>query len=157
VKIPFEPYFIALLIMLMTSNVRALEPAEGMVVMKSAHPAAVTLDRMAVLMKSKGIQVIARVNHDENARSVGMSLRPTELLIFGNPKLGSKLFSSAQTAGIDLPMKALAWQDEAGQTWLAYNDPGYIAKRHGIGDQDEVVNKMSSALKRFATMAAEKP
>lgn len=138
-------------------SVNALAAADGLVVMKSAHNASVTLDRLQSVLKSKGIRVFARVNHKDNAKGVGMELRPTELLIFGNPKLGTHFFTSKQSAGIDLPMKALAWEDKNGQTWMAYNDPGYIAKRHGVGNRDKIVDKMRNALKTFSTIATSKP
>lgn len=131
--------------------------ADGLVVMKSAHSASVTLDRLQSLLKSKGIRVFARVSHKDNAKGVGLQLRPTELLIFGNPKLGTHFFTSKQSAGIDLPMKALAWEDNKGQTWYAYNDPAYIAKRHGIKNRSDIVKKMSNALANFAKMATGKP
>ncbi|MEE4173717.1 MAG: DUF302 domain-containing protein, partial [Xanthomonadales bacterium] len=76
-----------------------------------------------------------------------------ELLIFGNPALGTRFFTSAQTAGIDLPMKALAWEDGEGRVWLTYNDPGYIARRHGIDDRDEIVDKMRNALDALTDQA----
>ena len=82
-------------------------------------------------------------------------MRPTELLLFGNPKLGSHFFTSKQTAGIDLPMKALAWQDENGKVWLSYNDPGYIAGRHSIGDRAEVQAKMTKALDGLTNAATQ--
>ena len=125
----------------------------GLVVKQSPHSARVTLDRWQALMKKKGIRVFARISHQENAGGVGLKLRPTELLIFGNPKLGTRFFTSRQSAGIDLPMKALAWEDEQGRTWLAYNDPRYIARRHGITDRDAVVEKMRGALEKFSDYA----
>lgn len=138
-------------------SANALAAADGLIVIKSAHTASVTLDRLQSALKSKGIRVFARVSHKDNAKGVGMDLRPTELLIFGNPKLGTHFFTSKQAAGIDLPMKMLAWEDKNGQTWLSYNDPGYIASRHGIGNRDEVVGKMRNALKKFSSIAASKP
>ena len=130
---------------------------DGLIVMKSSHSASVTLDRLQSLLKSKGIRVFARVSHKDNAKGVSLELRPTELLIFGNPKLGTHFFTRKQSAGIDLPMKALAWEDAKGQTWYAYNDPAYIAKRHGIKDRADIVKKMSNALANFAKMATGKP
>ena len=87
---------------------------------------------------------------------MGIALRPTELLIFGNPKLGSHFFTSEQTAGIDLPMKALAWKDANGQVWLGYNDPAYIARRHGINNRDDIVKKMTAALDAMTDGATTK-
>ena len=103
------------------------------------------------------MKIFIRVNHSEKAKNVGQNLRPTELVIFGNPKIGSKLMQCNQTVGIDLPMKALIWQDEKGQVWFTYNDPEEIADRHDIEDCGKaVIGKMKNALKNFAT-AATKP
>jgi uncharacterized protein (DUF302 family) len=104
-------------------------------------------------LTKKGITIALRWNHAAKAEAVGIPLRPTELLIFGNPKLGSNMFTSQQTAGIDLPMKALAWEDKNGDVWLGYNDPKYIAHRHGITDRPEVVKKMSGALNKMSNIA----
>ena len=125
----------------------------GLVTKKSKYSADETIDRLEKALKEKGINVFARVSHKKNAEGVELSLRPTELLIFGNPKLGTHFFTSNQTAGIDLPMKALAWEDEKGQVWFTYNDPKYIAKRHGIKDRDDIAAKMSKALDNFSKAA----
>ena len=85
-------------------------------------------------MTAAGLQVFARVDHAAGARAAGLELRPTELLLFGNARGGTLLMQDKQTAGIDLPLKALAWADKDGQTWLGYNDPGWIAGRHGLGE-----------------------
>jgi uncharacterized protein (DUF302 family) len=107
--------------------------AEGLVSQKSSRSAKATLDRLAAALAEKGVTIFARVDHGGGAAAVGMSLRPTELLIFGNPKGGTPLMQEAQSAGIDLPLKALAWEDASGQAWLGYNDPAWIAQRHGLG------------------------
>ncbi len=107
--------------------------AEGLISVKSPHPVGQTLDRLEAGAKQRGLKVFARIDHAAGAASVGKILRPTELLIFGNPQGGTPLMECAQTAGVDLPLKALAWQDDQGQVWLGYNDPEYVAKRHGIG------------------------
>ena len=125
----------------------------GMISKKSAHSVKETLDRLEAALKKKGITVILRWSHDAKAEKVGVPLRPTELLLFGNPKLGSHMFTSAQTAGIDLPLKALAWKDEKGQVWLTYNDPAYIANRHGITDRVGIVAKMAGALDKLTRVA----
>lgn len=106
--------------------------AEGLIEFKSPYPVAETLNRLEASAKQRGLKVFARIDHAAGAASVGKNLRPTELLIFGSPQGGTPLMECAQTVGIDLPLKALAWQDEKGQVWLAYNDPIYIAKRHGV-------------------------
>jgi len=129
---------------------------DGLINKKSAFGASETLDRLETVLKEKGITLFARVSHSAGAEGVGIALRPTELLIFGNPKLGSHFFTSRQTAGIDLPMKALAWEDADGQVWLTYNDPQYIADRHGIADRGEIVSKMTGALDKMTDAATGK-
>ena len=126
---------------------------EGMITKKSKYSVTETIDRMEDALKKKGITIALRWSHSDRAKGVGMELRPTELLIFGNPKMGTHFFTSNQTAGIDLPMKALAWQDAKGQVWLTYNDPAYIAGRHGIKDRAEIVKKMTNALNNFSNIA----
>ncbi|MCF6338133.1 MAG: DUF302 domain-containing protein [Gammaproteobacteria bacterium] len=128
----------------------------GMISKKSVYDVKETLDRLETVLKKKGIAIVTRWSHDAGAKKVGITLRPTELLLFGNPKLGSHLFTSNQTAGIDLPLKALAWEDEKGQVWLTYNDPSYIVNRHDIADRAEIVEKMTNALDKL-TDATIKP
>ncbi len=128
----------------------------GLVTMKSPYSVDETLDRFEKAVKSKGMTVFARVDHTQGADKVGLELRPTKVLIFGNPKIGTLLMQSNQTAGIDLPLKLLAWQDADGQVWIAYNDPGYLVQRHNIGDRDPVVAKMRKALGNFTAMATGK-
>lgn len=125
----------------------------GMVTKKSAHSARVTIDRLEKILNAKGLTVAMRWSHSDRAAGTDIDLRPTELIIFGNPRLGSHLFTSRQTAGIDLPMKALAWEDEHGKTWLTYNDPGYIARRHGIEDRPEIIKIMTGALQQITDKA----
>lgn len=129
---------------------------KGLIIKKSAFSVKVTLDRLENVLKKKGITIVTRWSHDAGAKKVGIALRPTELLIFGNPKLGSHMFTSNQTAGIDLPMKALVWKDAKGQVWLAYNDPQYVANRHDIKDRTETVKKMTGALKKLTDKATKK-
>ena len=127
----------------------------GMVKIKSNYPVAETLDRLERAVSSKGMTVFTRIDHAGGAAKVGKDLRPTELLIFGNPKVGTLLMQSNQEAALDLPLKALAWQDSQGVVWLAYNEPGYLASRHGISDRDAVIEKMRNAMKAFAAAATE--
>ncbi|MDT8404095.1 DUF302 domain-containing protein [Sulfuriflexus sp.] len=141
-------------IMIMMSNL-VVADEQGLVSKKSQHSVKVTLDRLENVLKKKGITIVTRWSHDEGAKKVGIPLRPTELLIFGNPKLGSHMFTSKQTAGIDLPLKALAWEDAKGQVWLTYNDPQYVADRHGIEDRAEVVKKMTGALDKMSDVATQ--
>jgi uncharacterized protein (DUF302 family) len=119
--------------------------ADGLVAVKSPHGVKETIDRFEAAAKSRGLNVFLRVDHAAGAKKVGKDLRPTELLVFGNPQGGTPLMECAQSAGIDLPLKALAWQDASGQVWLGYNDPPYLAKRHGAGDCP-VVQSLSKAL-----------
>lgn len=125
----------------------------GLITKKSKYSVKETIDRLEGVLKKKGITVALRWSHSDNGNKAGIPLRPTELLIFGNPKLGTHMFTSKQTAGIDFPMKALAWEDEKGQVWYTYNDPAYLAKRHGITDRDEVLKKMTGALAKFSSVA----
>ncbi|MGP9832000.1 DUF302 domain-containing protein [Marinobacter sp. NSM] len=114
--------------------------AEGLVTMQSPHSAGVTMDNLEAIVEEKGLKVFARIDHAKGAESVGESLMPTELLIFGNPQGGTPFMQCAQTVGIDLPLKALVWEDDSGQVWLGYNDPQYLADRHGAADCPVVKN-----------------
>lgn len=120
--------------------------AEGLVAIKSAHDVKETMNRLEKAAKSRGLNVFLRVDHAIGAAKIGKSLRPTELLIFGNPQGGTPLMECAQSAGIDLPLKALAWQDASGQAWLGYNDPQFLAERHGAKDCGPVTANLRKAL-----------
>ncbi|EOG8234321.1 MULTISPECIES: DUF302 domain-containing protein [Pseudomonadota] len=120
--------------------------ADGLIAVQSPYSVKETIDRFETAAKSRGINVFLRLDHAQGAKKVGKDLRPTELLVFGNPQGGTPLMECAQTAGIDLPLKALAWQDAAGQVWLAYNDPKYLASRHGADNCGPVAENMSKAL-----------
>jgi len=126
--------------------------AEDLIVVKSPHRVSDTIDRLEALVKEKGMTVFARIDHAAGAAKVGKKLRPTQLLIFGNPRGGTPFMQCAQTVGIDLPLKMLAWQDEDGQVWLAYNDTLFLAQRHGAADCP-VVRNIENALNDFATLA----
>ncbi len=128
----------------------------GLTSVKSSHDVKTTADRLEAVLKEKGMKVFNRINHAQGAKSVGNELRPTELVIFGNPKIGSVLMQCTQTIGIDLPQKALIWQDGGGQVWLSYNNPTELAKRHRLTGCNEVINKVTGALAKFAA-AATKP
>ncbi|MBN9235378.1 MULTISPECIES: DUF302 domain-containing protein [Phyllobacteriaceae] len=107
---------------------------DGIVTIESRLTVTETIDRLVEVVTKLGLNVFARIDHAAGARDVGMALRPTELLIFGNPKGGTPLMQDRQIAGIDLPVKALAWEDEAGKVWLSYNTAEWIAVRHHLGD-----------------------
>lgn len=151
----YKYFAIIILGALVSVNAQANE-VDGLVKMQSKFSVSETLDRLENLLEKKGITVAVRWKHSEKAANVDIKMRDTELLVFGNPKLGSHLMTSAQTVAIDLPMKAIAWKDAAGQVWLAYNDPAYIAKRHGVSDRDDIVKKMSNALAGLTANAAGK-
>jgi uncharacterized protein (DUF302 family) len=107
-------------------------PLSGVVVLASVHPVSTTVDRLESLLKEKGIMIFARIDFSGDAGRAGLQLRPEQMLIFGNPKSGTPLMQAVPTVGLDLPLKALAWEDAEGKTWLAYNDPKYIVQRHGV-------------------------
>ncbi|MDR9424915.1 MAG: DUF302 domain-containing protein [Marinobacter sp.] len=129
--------------------------AEGMISLQSPHTATATMDRLESIVEEKGLTVFARIDHAAGAEKVGKSLRPTELLIFGNPKGGTPFMQCAQSVGIDLPLKALVWEDDTGQVWLGYNDPSYLAQRHGA-EECAVVPKLSKALEGMTKAAVAK-
>lgn len=129
--------------------------ADGMITLKSSHSVSVTADRLENLLQEKGMTVFKRVSHSDGAAGVGLQLRPTELVIFGNPKVGTLLMQCVQSVAIDLPQKALIWEDESGQVWLGYNDPMYLQQRHDIEGCDAALEKVSGALENFATAATE--
>ncbi len=133
----------------------AAQAADGLVEVKSTHPAKATLDRLEAAAKERGLTVFARIDHTAGAARIGRTLRPTELLIFGNPQGGTPLMACAQTAGIDLPLKALAWEDDQGQAWLGYNDPAWLAARHGAAACPAVEN-LRKALAGLAAAATGK-
>ena len=128
----------------------------GIISIKSSHDVNVTADRLERALKSKGMTVFTRIDHAAGAQKVGKKLRPTELVIFGNPKVGTPLMQCNQSMAIDLPQKALIWEDEEGEVWLSYNNPKYLARRHDLKGCDEVIKKIEKALSNFAK-AATKP
>src|ERR1700704_4420205 len=129
--------------------------ADGLITIQSSIGPKDTMNRFEAAVKAKGLTVFARIDHAAGAAEGGLPLRPTELLIFGNAKGGTPLMQSRQTIGIDLPLKALVWQDASAKTWLSYNDPAWLGKRHGLGHEVEtVVSAMAvalSAVERIAT------
>ena len=116
-----------------------------------------TMDRLEAEIKSVGMTVFARIDHAAGAASAGLPLRPTELLIFGNAKGGTPLMQADQAIGIDLPLKALVYQDASGKVWLAYNDPAWLVSRHGLGGNIAPVAAMTAALKAVVARATKSP
>src|SRR3984893_1795436 len=128
--------------------------AQGLTTIPSGYGPQDTMNRLEAAVKAKGMTVFARIDHAAGATGAGLSLRPTEVLIFGNAKAGTPLMQSVQTIGLDLPLQALVWQDASGKTWLSYNDPAWLAKRHGLsGETEAVVNIMAGALEAVAKAA----
>ncbi len=132
-----------------------VQAADGLVSKTSKYSVKETMDRFEKIVKDKGFTLVSRVNHAAAAEKVGATLRPTELLIFGNPKLGTQLMQSNQTIGIDLPIKVLVWQDDKGSVFLSYNDPGWLKMRHGITNRDKIFKKMAGALGKFSDAAVK--
>jgi uncharacterized protein (DUF302 family) len=118
----------------------------GIVTLESAHSVAETVDRLAAAVEGAGAKVFARVDHAAGAESVGEALRPTQMLMFGNPKLGTPALQASQTIGMDLPLRVVVWEDEAGIVHLSYTDPAAIAERHGIAADHPVISAMAGAL-----------
>ena len=128
--------------------------ADGLIEVASRHSPKETMDKLEAAVKARNLNVFARIDHAAGAAKVGKTLRATELLIFGNPQGGTPLMECAQSAGIDLPLKALVWVDAGNQTIIGYNDPGYLAKRHGVASCPAVEN-LTKALAGIAQEAAK--
>lgn len=130
--------------------------ADGVINVQSAFNVKETADRLESILNEKGMTVFKRINHAESAGKVGIELRETELIIFGNPKVGSPLMKCRQSVAIDLPQKALIWEDHASTVWISYNDPGYLDKRHDLSGCEDVVSRIQKALSGLTKAAAAK-
>lgn len=126
----------------------------GLVNVQSVHSVAQTADRMETLFKEKGLRIFIRIDHAAGAQKAGITLRPTELIIFGNPKVGAPLMARQQSIGIDLPQKMLIWEDTAGKVWLTYNHPDYLANRHGLPADLAPFQKVGGLLGKLTAAAA---
>ncbi len=126
--------------------------ADGLLALKSSYSAKDTMNRFEDTAKQRGLNVFARIDHAAGAAKVGKTLRPTEVLIFGNPQGGTPFMECAQSVGIDLPLKALVWEDAQGQVWLGYNDPAWLAARHGAAPCP-AVDAIGKALSSLAEAA----
>ena len=133
----------------------SLFAADGVINVKSQHSVEKTANNLEKVLLSKGMKVFQRVKHSEGAKSVGININPTELIIFGNPKVGSPLMKCAPTVAIDLPQKAVIWQDDNQKVWISYNDPAYLKQRHNIQGCDKVLAKVSGALAKLTGAAAK--
>jgi len=132
--------------------------ADGLTTMPCRRGPKETMDRLAAEIAAKGMTVFARIDHAAGAAAVGLPLRPTELLVFGSAKAGTPLMQADQAIGIDLPLKALVHEDAAGKTWLSYNDPKWLARRHGFGATSApATDAMAAALDGIAEKVTESP
>ena len=142
---------IATLVLLLTA---ASAHAQALVVRESRFSVKETLDRLAAELEKRGMKVSARIDHAAGAKTVGMDMPPTEVVMFGNPRLGTPLMLSAASIAIDLPMRMAAWQDKAGKVWIGYTAPDMLKQRHGIADRDEQFQAMAGALDGLAKAAS---
>ena len=143
-------FFAATLMMASTLAVAS----DGLIAVKSPHGAKATMDRLEDIVKQRGLNVFARIDHTAGAAKIGKTLRPTEVLIFGNPQGGTPFMECAQAVRIDLPLKALVWEDATAQVWLGYNDPAWLAKRHGVAECPAAAN-LAKALAGIAGAATQ--
>jgi uncharacterized protein (DUF302 family) len=146
-------YRLAIVIVMFLSITSVAYGKAGLTTVKSADSVMETMDRLESSVQEKGMRVVARIDHAKGAQQTGQELRPTELLIFGNPRAGTPLMQCQQQVAIDLPQKILVWEDADGQVWLSYNDPRYLARRHDITECDEVLEKITQALSDLAKSA----
>jgi len=127
---------------------------DGMTSIRSSFGPKETIDRLEAEIRGKGMEVFVRIDHAAGAAKVGLTLAPTELIIFGNARGGTPLMQSVQTVGIDLPLKILVWQDTADKTWLSYNEPSWIAQRHGVVGAESTTDKLAELLVTITREAA---
>jgi uncharacterized protein (DUF302 family) len=151
------PLFLAMFLAVVLASPLAVPPearaADGVIHVTSPYSVKETGRRLHAALKAKDMTIFKVVNHAKGARSVGIQLRPTMLMIFGNPRAGTPLMKCAQTAALDLPQKALIWKDADGQVRLSYNDPAWVAARHGIDGCEKALDNISRALAAFARAA----
>ena len=127
---------------------------EGLTSIRSRFGPKETMDRLQAEIRAQGMTVFARIDHAAGAAEVGLTLRATELIIFGNARGGTPLIQAAQTTGIDLPLKALVWEDASGKTWISYNEASWIVQRHSVANAEQVVSKMAATLSAISRTAA---
>jgi len=132
----------------------SLRVIEGLTSIQSSFGPKATMERLEAQIQASGLKVFARIDHAAGAAEVGLPLPPTDLIIFGNARGGTPLMQSVQTVGIDLPLKILVWQDAANNTWLSYNEPGWIAQRHGVAGRESAIDKMADLLRAIAREAS---
>ncbi len=133
----------------MTTNAQ-----NGLITIESQYSVSETADRFEQLVKDKGLTFFMRIDHEKNASNVDLALRPTQVILFGNPVAGTALMNCAQSVAIDLPQKALFWDDVGGKSWISYNDPYHLQKQHSLEGCDAVLEKVSNLLSSLAANAA---
>jgi uncharacterized protein (DUF302 family) len=136
-------------------SVSVMAADNGLIMKASKYSVAETIDRFESEAKAKGFTIVARVDHAAAAEKAGMKMPASQLLIFGNPKGGTPLMLASPTSGIDLPLKALAWEDAEGKIWLGYNAADYLKSRHSISGKDEAIDNINKALDAMAMKAVE--
>ncbi|MDP5252790.1 MULTISPECIES: DUF302 domain-containing protein [unclassified Vibrio] len=146
-------HWLAITGLAVVTSFNATAHENGLVSVKSHYDVNTTVQKLESVLTSKGMTIFAKVDHAAGAKGVNIDLRPTQVVIFGNPKVGSPLMVCQQSMAIDLPQKALISENEQGEVWLTYNDPKYLAKRHHIEGCDDTLNKVSQALANFAKAA----
>ena len=142
--------------LLILFTVLPLMAAEGLIKVQSDFNVKETTERLENILNEKGMTIFNQINHSDAAQKVGVELRETRLIIFGNPKVGSPLMQCQQSVAIDLPQKAIIWEDDKSKVWISYNDPRYLGKRHNIIGCDEVISKVEKALSGITKAAATK-
>lgn len=146
---------VAMAAVITSQSLVAAAADSGVVKVKSNASVAQTVERLTTVLQAKGMTVFTTIDHAKGAEKAGLALPPTQVVIFGNPKIGTLLMQCAGQSAIDLPQKALIQQDSKGDVWLSYNAPSYIAGRHGIKGCDKVIGKVSQALANFAKAATQ--
>ncbi len=147
--------FLGIAALLLALVAASAQGADGIVLVPSAHDVKATTDRLQKALTEKGVTIFARIDHAAAAKTIGQPLRPMEVLIFGNPKLGIPLIQKNAQLGLDLPIRVLVYQGENGKTYLAYTDPAFLAKRFGVTEPASVIEQMTSMLKSFTAAAAK--
>ena len=149
-----QKHILILILLLITTLSTAQEqPNNGLITQQSIHDLTTTHEKLESAIAEAGLTLMTVVDHQANAASVNLELRPTRLFIFGNPNAGTPLMQNAQSMAIDLPQKMLIWEDDAGVVFVTYNDPMYLAQRHGVTGMDEALTKISGVLASLATSA----
>lgn len=146
-------YRMLVLAVALVLSASAADAADFLLKKQSPHSVSETLDRLTKVMQGKGISIFARVDHQAGAKSVDLQLKPSQLLIFGNPRMGTPLMQANPEIGIALPLKVLAWEDKDGKVWLAYTKPDVLKSRYSISGKDKIFQQMTGALDNLTNAA----